>query len=312
MTRSRLPAALVAVAGCCASLAVMAMAMAMADTAIRTIDIRMPRPFGYVIGDVIRHEVELVLNTPYRLRAGDSFPETGRLTHWLAFQRPEVVVDEQTGYTVYTITLNYQIVNIHPRVAELTTPQLKLVFSDGQGRLSATVPEWRFRVAMLSAPEQPAAQLRPDQPPPALPAGMRYTSAVAAAGLLMALAGLIYVYGRLPFLRSHNGPFSRACRRLSGLSVASRDQRQYQQALRTVHEAFNQTMNKTVFVDDLDDFFRHHPRFRVLRQPIEQYFRHTREVFFTHSAAAGEAPRYSLQSLLGLCRDCRDVERGWR
>jgi mxaA protein len=283
-----------------------------AATAIQSIDIRMPRPFGYVIGDVIEQEVDLVLNKPYRLAAGDSFSAPGRLTQWLEFYPPRIDHRETATANSYSIVLSYQIVNITPGVDELATPEQKLRFTDDQGMLSALIPAWRFRVAMLSAPGSPAGDLRPDRLPPVLTPHIDYLFWIAAPGLLIALAGLLVIYAYLPFLKRHNGPFHRACRRLRTLKAHPWDAEHYRQALRTVHEAFNQTLDKTVFVDELDDFFARQPRFAVLRQPIEQYFRHSRSIFFNDHPAAAPSQPYSLPALLSLCRECRDIERGLR
>lgn len=282
-----------------------------ADTAIQSIDIQTPRPFGYVIGDRIEHQVRLVLNQPFQLRVEDSFPKPGRINHWLEFYPPMIETETLNNATAYSITLTYQLINITPALTELATPEHKLVYSDGQGRFTKPVPEWRFRYHVLTKQDSAESDLRTDQTPLLLPDRGNIVFWLAALVLLFTVLGFIVIYGRLPFLAYHNGPFAYACRQLKTLQSKTWDEQTYQQALSIIHDAFNRTLQRTVFASELDEFFQERPQFKNLQQPIENYFQHSRRLFFSQSQEKAK-PLYSLPALIGLCHDCRDIERGWR
>ena len=83
------------------------------------------------------------------------------------------------------------------------------------------------------------------------------------------------------------------------------------ESLRAVHQAFNQTAGRTVFLESLEDFFTEHPRFVSERAAINAFFSHSRAVFFGDRTAPGQHP-FTRAQLLTLCAACRDIERGLR
>ena len=283
---------------CCASASVNALA-------IQDIQIDHPRSFGYVIGDTFTHTVNLTLNKPYRLQQ-DLLPTSGRITHWL--QRfPAQVTEHDTATTLrYVIALTYQVINVDAIAQTLSTPEEKLSFSDGQGTLTALIPAWRFRLNRLTDHELPASHIRANHPPLPLPNAATLLW-LAGLGLTLALAGLAYLHWTIPFSRRHNGPFAQACKQLHQIpSAVEKDTDSYLTALRTVHNAFNRTLGETVFAENLDHFFAQCPHFQHQRQPIERYFAHSQQVFFTDQP---EGSSYTIAALLALCQRCRDIER---
>ena len=284
--------------------------------AIDNLTIQFPRSFGYAIGDVIEQRITLNLNRPYKLSV-DKLPQPGRITHWLVLAAPIFSSTENKTITTYLITLRYQIINIDfdTAINGLNTPEHKLFYSDGEGQFITIIPAWRFRVARLTDDQRPVSDLRNDYAPKPLQVPP-YLLWLAGLGLLSAVAGLYYLYGSVPFLARHQGPFADAYRQLQQLSLAS--DAEYFTALRLVHQAFNQTAGQVLFQRDLASFFRQQSQFQRLRQPIEHYFAHTQQLFFTdHNQAQAQQhsayiARYSLTALLALCHSCREIERGWQ
>lgn len=276
--------------------------VAVAQLAIRDVRIEMPRDFGYTIGDRIEQRIMLSLGDPYRLMR-ESLPEAGRLDHWLALDPVRVEERTDDGGIVYRITLVYRIINLEPDVERLTLPSWRLRFSDGQGRLGTSVPEWSFRVAWLSDPARPVSNLRPDRLPPRLPPP-RFELAAAGSGLLLALGLLGYRYGRLPFVS--RGPFDQALRELQRLPTPWDASRQ-RTALRVVHAAFDRAAGGTVLGERLDELFLRQPRLARQREPIADFFERSTALFFRPDP---KRPPPSRVELIRLCRRCRDALRG--
>lgn len=276
--------------------------LAPAQPVIRDLRIEMPRAFGYTIGDRIEQRITLGLSDPYRLMR-EALPEPGRLDHWLALDPVRIEERTDDGGIVYRITLVYRIINLEPGVERLTLPSWRLRFSDDQGRLGTSVPEWSFRVAWLSDPNRPASDVQPDRPPPPM-APPRLELAAAGGGLLLALGLLGYRYGRLPFVS--RGPFDRALRELRRLPTPWDATRQ-RTALRVVHAAFDRAAGGTVLGERLDDLFERQPRLATLREPIADFFERSTALFFRPDRALSPPER---MELIRLCRRCRDVLRG--
>lgn len=278
-------------------------ASASAQVAIRGFTVDTPRDFGYAIGDRMVHRITLALNDPYRLQP-DSLPRAGRLTHWLTLLPPQLSEQRDTTGTVYRIELSYQIVNLEPGDRQLSTPAQRLRFSDGQGRLSVTVPDWTFRVGRLSDPQRPPDDLQPERLPP--PLSPPLSAALASGGgLLLALLALGYLYGNLPLGR--RGPFARALRELRRLRHRPWDEPTRRRARRILHAAFDRTAGATLLARDLDGFIAAQRRFEPLRGGIAAFFERS-EVLFYRSPEAGGTE--SLAELIRFCRACRDAERG--
>jgi mxaA protein len=129
-----------------------------------------------------------------------------------------------------------------------------------------------------------------------LGAGMAMT-AVAALGLLMERLPIAGVYRR-------RAPFAAAARRISRRSSSS--QSATTDALLSLHEAFDATVGRRVFADDLDRFFDEHRQFAPFRAETEQFFRLSRAAFF----GTGDMPEdLNFARLKTLSRDLMRAER---
>src|SRR6516162_6858094 len=75
------------------------------------LEVRNPRPFGYVIGDRLEQQIALEVPSVWSLVA-TSLPNAGRATVWLQRQSPRVAIRRTGGTIRYEIAVGYQVVNV--------------------------------------------------------------------------------------------------------------------------------------------------------------------------------------------------------
>jgi mxaA protein len=283
------------------------------DAAIRQLDVANPRSFGYVIGDVIKRRIRLDLEGQYRLDP-DSFPHAGRINRWLEMRQLELYSEPESEGMVYELTIVYQIMDAPQEPTQLSIPEITLRYGEGGHPLTLLIPSWRFTVTPLISGkgEQNSIyiDLQPDRAPPLIRPEARIARAILM-GIIMAAAVLVLLYmlAGIPFLNRSRGPFALAYRQLKRYRRKPYDEAYYLDALRCVHQAFNLTAGRVLFVNQIDIFFTEKPAFSSLRSRIERFYAHSRSVFYD-AANKSEKPDYSMDCLLNLCRSCRDVERG--
>lgn len=279
-----------------------------ADARIEQLDIQQPRTFGYKIGDKFERIISLKLGSPFVLDAG-LLPKQGRLSEWLNLEKPVIEQKVLDGSTHYRIKLSYQIINIKQGLNNIDVPSHMLVYSDANGdknkKLNALIPATNVGVSTLTDPEK--TDLQVDRTPALLPHSNMQLYLYASL-LLISLIGWAYLKWGVPFRTKHH-PFANAYLLLSSQRHRRWDDACRSEALQTIHQAFNETAQKTVFVEKLDDFFAEHKRYTPLRETIEAYFTYTRKYFFNVARDQNDH-EYSLADLIDLVQQCRDIERG--
>ena len=302
LRRSLANALLVAAAG----------ASPLAGAAVEKLEMTTPRPFGYVIGDTIEHDVSLVLDPGFELDP-DSIPQPGRVGRWLTLNETVPKSDERNGTTHHSIRLRYQIVNAARSVIGAGTPPLSLRILGPEGDLPVVIPAWGFTFGPVVTPENRIAghppTLRPALPPTPFDTDMRTVRVVTLGLLALALVALIareHLAGR--FSARSERHFDRAWRRLQRRSRARKTTEAFTEAVVEVHAAFNATAGRAVFEHDLARFFVEHPRFEPVRTRIEAFFGESGKLFYGCDADAPASGPH-LDRLRDLCRACRDLER---
>lgn len=283
-----------------------------AHAAVEHLSVKTARPYGYVIGDVIEHEVSLALDPGFELDR-TSVPEPGRVTRWLSLNEASHVGERRNGGSRHTIRLRFQVVNAAQSVTPAGTPPLRLRVVGPEGDFPVIVPAWAFTVSpILPAGERPAGRppdLRPALPPGPITTDMRMVRVTALGALALGLVALFA--GR--HLAERTGRrarrhFDRAYRRIRHRMRGPASSGAYPDALVEMHAAFNATAGHAVFEHDLARFFVEHPRFEPLRAPIAALFTESSAMFYgdgpTPAARDG-----GLNRVRDLCRACRDVER---
>ncbi len=280
---------------------------------VANLEIVTPRAFGYVIGDVIQHTIQIELDSGYHLER-DSLPKASRLNRWLELRAPRLSSNEESGAARYEIVLVYQILNSPERLQEIFTPNFTLTASDGERYLPVLVPTWGFTIAPITKIRATTnvafLDIKPERPPPDVSV-TPYVIGLVGTGLaiLLGLFFLAYAYGDIPFLKRAQGPFALAYRRLKNLENKQHDPLRYRDALRCMHHALNQTAGSVLFVDELDTFFSNHPSFVQEREAIADLFVRSRAAFFQAGKHEDVQPQ-AIDWILHFCRRCRDLERG--
>ncbi|MGQ9369564.1 hypothetical protein [Azospirillum sp. ST 5-10] len=255
-----------------------------AAAAVRSVELAAPRPFGFFIGDVIRHEVTIAADPGFRV-APASLPQPGPVTYWLDLRAVELEPpDARGGVQRQRVRLEYQTfyAPLEPRALEV--PSFTLTLHDGARRTDAVVPAWTFLMSPLREirPQGDGGpHLRPDVP--ARPVDLAAWS-LAAAGSGTALPALLALVawhrGWWPFRGRTRRPFVRALR-LARLDLQmDGDAAAYRGALLAFHRAFDATAGRRVLADDVPAFLDAAPAFRPLRRDIERFFAASRHAFF--------------------------------
>ncbi|MBB2974068.1 nonribosomal peptide synthetase MxaA [Mesorhizobium sp. RMAD-H1] len=281
---------------------------------VRLIEVLGPRPFGYFIGDVIRLQVDLVLDEPFTLQPG-SLPKPRPVAYWLDLK--SVAVDDRgrsDGQHRYRLLLDYQTFYAPLEPRELTIPGFSLAATDGTRRVEADVPAWSFLMSplreIMPRGGGGAIHLRNDAGPMWLPV-RRWLVGAAASGLGSALLLGLLAYHRAwrPFAGRRKRPFAHALHTARRAFRSGSSAEAYRAGLLSLHRAFDATAGRAVLADDLPSFLKSAPAFGPLGPEISRFFRASRRAFFGADAMGAEVdlPR---TALLDLGRRLAEAERG--
>ena len=117
--------------------------------------------------------------------------------------------------------------------------------------------------------------------------------------------------GKHTWLPRMGGPFAKSYRTIRKQTNTAEG---LQNAISSVHQAFNSTAGNSVFGGSLDQFLEKKPAFKAIKSELEQFFALSRQVFFepnsTQSNSVRADEKDTLQWLAQFSRRCRDCERG--
>jgi mxaA protein len=275
-------------------LMVLAAGVTMAQAQVRSVNLVTPRLFGYFVGDVIRSEVDIVVDNGTDLVPA-SVPQPGPLNAWLELVDSRIEQGSTDDGKLYRLFFAYQ--NFYPALdsRELDVPGFALSFRSGDKTISAQVPGWSFLISSLREVLPPpkasgAAYMQADVTPPFI--GLhRYRVATFGffAACLAALVFLAYHLALWPFARRPNRPFTEAARRIRRQVAGADGALDYRDALLTLHRAVDATAGHAVFAEDLPEFLDRAPAFSPLKDDFNLFFRSSRQVFFGDDVAAARA-----------------------
>lgn len=283
---------------------------AWAESPVIQMEVSTPRSFGYVIGDTIEQEIRLEVADSHALDE-TTLPEEGRLTYWLELRPPLIRSRRGRHSTLYEIALTYQIFNVPDALSSVAMPGYELSVVGPGDAFPVFVPEWVFTVSPITRGAESGGllDLRSARAPALVSVEARVERVIwLSVGLLIALALLVQAYWGFPLATRRGRPFTRAVGQLKRLERRPAGEALHRDALRHVHEAFNQTAGEVVFAENIDGFLAQHIEFAPLREQIEAFFAVSRRVFFTGSST--QKYRASLDKMTQLCRACRELERG--
>ena len=271
--------------------------------------VEQPRPFGYVVGDLLTQRV--LLEGDGRGVEVAQLPTPGRVGIW--FERRSTRVERRNDGRRW-LAVEYQVINAPPSLRTIRLPAWDLKTKAPTPTLR--IAEWPISVGPLtrartdavpaesssSGGEESATptqlRLRPDRAAPRVPTASLRESLTLWVG---ALAVTLIVWAAWFLWRNHidaaSLPFARALREIRHSDDGAPE------AWQTLHRAFDQTAGRVVQPQSLPALFSTAPHLEPLRAPIETFFAQSSERFF-----GGGAPAQSI-STHALCRDLRRLEK---
>jgi mxaA protein len=271
--------------------------------------VEQPRPFGYVVGDLLTQRV--LLEAGGRSVEAAQLPTPGRVGIW--FERRSARVERRPDGRQW-LAVEYQVINAPPSLRTIHLPAWDLKTPLPGPTLR--VAEWPITVGPLtragadSAPsdapssggETVAAgnpvRLRPDRAAPLVPtASIRQNLLLWSSGFTVALAAWLAWLLWRNHAESGRLPFARALR-----EIQHADERA-PEAWQALHRAFDRTAGRVVQPQSLSALFAQAPYLRPLRTSIEAFFAQSSERFFGGGLPAQPISTYA------LCRDLRRLEK---
>jgi mxaA protein len=252
-----------------------------------------PRPFGYVIGDLLSQRV-LLPDVDVDLA---QLPVPRRVGVW--WDRHAVKIERASDGRRW-LRVDYQLINAPQKLATVTLPAWELESKSGVVKLA--IPAWPVSVTPLT-PETAftmggLSDIRPDRPAPVIAtAPIRRELGIWSTAFGVALAAwLAWLWWRNGSA-AMNQPFARALREIRALDETA------PQAWQALHRAFDLTAHRVVQTDTLDSLFKSAPHLAPLRSDIEKFFAASNERFF------GTARQDSGVSVRALCGELRRIEK---
>ncbi|MBM0106752.1 hypothetical protein JM946_18625 [Steroidobacter sp. S1-65] len=273
------------------------MAVAAADTLaasqVTTAVVEQPRPFGYVVGDLVTQRV-LLTSAAVNFDPA-TLPPVQRVNIW--FERRSARIEPAPDGKRWLI-VNYQLINAPPALATVNLPAWEL--EDQAGVAKLRIPAAPISVApLISHSASPtASDLRPDRQVSMLdttPTRTRLLACSLALGVTL-IAWLAWWQWR-NWRDSLGRPFARALHELRRMEDGAPE------AWQALHRAFDQTAGRVLQIETLPTLFERAPQLQPRRAEIERFFADSNERFF------GAGPPSNALSLRALCQDLRRIER---
>lgn len=279
-------------------------------------EINPTRDAGYVAGDKLERTIILTVKKPYQL-IQESLPIVGYEHRY----RGEVsgielvAIDTETNthsdLAVTTLHLVYQVFKTGrtAKPAILRGEIVKLRHLDKKEIRQYRIPSFNFRTSPLSVLGE--VNLKNEMSPLIKPFTLSLESSErtfqwAAAGLVLSLLGLVYIFGAYTLLPRMGGAFAKTYRIVCKVQE---DEAGIKQAITSVHHAFHQVAGHSVFGNGIAQFVQNHPAYAVLTPEIERFFQLSRQVFFDPQSDS-QLGMPAKQWLKTFCRHMRDCERG--
>ena len=271
---------------------------------ISRFELQTPRPFGYLIGDEIRHRVVFETRKNMTLNP-NSVPRQGEVNRWLNLNNVKIETDSETGDTV--IDLVYQAFYAPNEVKMLAVPSFILQFNQSGKTVEQSVPAWNFTLSPIKElagrkDEDGLNYMRPDALPMLMSTQKQQLRICASLTLGLFTAGyLVYLYGYFPAWPKRR-IFKRANGEMSRLS-----ERELERGLAVIHHAFNTLNGRPLFKHRLNEFYQAHPEYRRAAESMEWFFKFSNQVLF---AGKQDINPEDWRKLNDLCRLCREIECG--
>jgi mxaA protein len=253
------------------------------------------RDFGLFVGDMLTSTAVITV-LPGTVLNRESLPPAGPVSPIADVRRVEL--DGTATHIEMRVT--YQEFFAPDQVLAAEIPGYSVVFSAQGKRMVAAVPGFRFTASPFRHDLQPTLDpvaMRPDHPV-RTEAAPGATWAIAAGMLLMAAGAMALSWPWATLRRP--GPFQAAA------SHYARHKAGYpgRDVFVALHRAFDITVGRHVFAEDIDDFLAVRPHFLPLRDRIEKFFAASQDMFFGNADCTIDSAEW-----VALCHGLARAER---
>lgn len=257
--------------------------------------IEQPRPYGYLVGDVLLQKVQLVVDG-HPVELTDP-PRKDRIGVWLSRRASSV---ETRADGTRWLVIDYQIVNASKDVDVISLPKLRL--RTRTPKVFLDVPDWPITVGAITSNavrnQGGLVPLQADEPAPMIATNViRHRLHLSLYALAATLLGWLGWWRLREWQASRSLPFARARRELRSLDADATE------AWRCLHRAFDATAGRVVQLGSLPLLFEHAPRYAPLRAEIERFYAQSGVLFF------GSALPDDAISVHALCVKLRVIEK---
>jgi mxaA protein len=257
--------------------------------------VEQPRPFGYVIGDLVTQR--LLLQRDARDLEPAALPAPGRVGAW--FERHDVRI-ERTADGARWLFVEYQLINAPQALRTVTLPSWQLRTSDAGPAIN--VEGWPVSVAPLTPRdafnEGGLEDMRQERTAPTLATRPLQTRMLASAAMAL---GIALMWGAWLLWRNRRDrarlPFAGAARTLRTLGDDD------PAAWLALHRAFDHAAGRVLHAGTLPLLFERAPYLAAMRSEIERFYAESQARFF----GAAEDPRTVSPRALG--RALRGLEQ---
>lgn len=251
--------------------------------------VEQPRPFGYVVGDVMTQRI--LLEVGGQELAPAALPKAERVNLWLE-RRAARIESRPDGHR--WLALDYQVINAPQTLTTVNLPAFEL--QGAPDRATLKIAAWPISVNALTSAG--SIELQPDRPAPAIAtAPIRRQTAIWSSAFLLVLAAWLGWLAWRNWRAAAARPFARALHEMRHLEGTAPE------AWRALHRAFDQTAGRAVQTATLPALFERVPQLQSLQPEIERFFAQSRELFFGGGLPADR------MSARALCAQLRRIEK---
>lgn len=279
-----------------------------ADAGGPAVTIRNPaQTLGIHIGDVLTRNITIESAANQKVDA-TSLPVKGARTNGIELVDVKLSSEEAGDKILHTLVLRYQVFAYAATPVVMKLPAESIKLSDTQ---KIDIPSWNFWFSPLV--DTPLVNVLPNvQPQDSTPlidvSPHQSALAIYLSLLVIGLFGVIYINADRQWLPFMGGAFSRAYRSVKKAARSREDDHtKVKKALLSLHQAFNQTYGRNLFLPDVDDFIQQYPGYHKMAADIATFFDRSNQALFSrreHNLSE------LMANLLVFSRSLRDCERG--
>lgn len=271
-------------------------------TALYKLQVNNPdQSINYIVGDTFVRNIEIDVQQPYKL-IEDSLPQLSINHQGLELKSVKLNSKKFLHNSHYAINLTYQIFDSEAYTKKYKLQAHTIKIQNANKLISIKIPEWQFRVSPIATHNENEIfqDMSPYREPIIVDTGYaKVALAIFFCLTVISVLILIYLNADKAWFPGMGGPFAKSYREIQSSA-------EVQQALTSVHHAFNQTYKESLFIHNVDDFLADRPEFKSIKAEILDFFTNSYHLQFGSSK---ESRGISLSEVIKFCLLCRDCER---